>query len=183
MYSQTNSTEDLPYKEIPPAPKNYIAGNVIARMIDGLGYRYYWATEGLRSEDLAYRPTKEARSTDETIDHLYGLSLVIVNAPQGIANKRPLDVSGKSFSEKRKMTLENLYKARQLVLDKNMYRIEDYDIEFLRDDRTGSFPYWHMFNGPIADALYHVGQVVSFRRTSGNPMNGKVNVFMGKNNR
>ena len=81
------------------------------------------------------------------------------------------------------MTLENLYKARQLVLDKNMYRIEDYDIEFLRDDRTGSFPYWHMFNGPIADALYHVGQVVSFRRTSGNPMNSKVNVFMGKNNR
>lgn len=37
-----------------------------------------------------------------------------------------------------------------------------------------------MLNGPIADALWHVGQVVSFRRSSGNPFNSKVSVFSGK---
>ena len=34
--------------------------------------------------------------------------------------------------------------------------------------------------GPIADALWHVGQVVTFRRSSGNPFNSKASVFTGK---
>ena len=52
---------------------------------------------------------------------------------------------------------------------------------FQRGDKTSSFPFWHVINGPISDALYHVGQLVSFRRTTGNPLNSNVNVFMGKN--
>jgi len=39
-----------------------------------------------------------------------------------------------------------------------------------------------LLNGPIADALTHVGQVISFRRTSGNPIPKGVNVFMGIKN-
>ncbi len=35
-----------------------------------------------------------------------------------------------------------------------------------------------MLNGPISDALTHVGQVNSFRRLSGNPVYG-ANVFTG----
>ena len=30
------------------------------------------------------------------------------------------------------------------------------------------------------DALYHVGQVVSYRRAAGNPIDPQVNVFLGK---
>jgi len=37
-----------------------------------------------------------------------------------------------------------------------------------------------MMNGPLADAIYHVGQIVVFRRANGNPQNPRVNVFMGK---
>ena len=44
----------LPYHKIPEYPENYGAGNVLSRLIDGLGYRYYWATKDLRVEDLAY---------------------------------------------------------------------------------------------------------------------------------
>lgn len=51
----------LPYREIPPYPENYTAANVAARVVDGLGFRYYWATEGLRPEDLAYQPNKDER--------------------------------------------------------------------------------------------------------------------------
>ena len=29
------------------------------------------------------------------------------------------------------------------------------------------------------DAIYHTGQIVSFRRTTGNPIDSSVNVFMG----
>ena len=32
----------------------------------------------------------------------------------------------------------------------------------------------------VADALYHVGQVVSYRRAAGNLMDPQVNVFVGK---
>ena len=42
---------ELNFKEIPAYPASYSAGNVVVRIIDGLGYRYYWATDGLRSED------------------------------------------------------------------------------------------------------------------------------------
>jgi hypothetical protein len=36
-----------------------------------------------------------------------------------------------------------------------------------------------MINGPISDALTHVGQVNSFRRLSGNPVS-PANVFSGE---
>jgi hypothetical protein len=53
---------------------------------------------------------------------------------------------------------------------------------FQRGDNKTHFPLWHLFNGPAADALYHIGQLVSYRRSSGNPIDPKVNVFIGKNN-
>jgi hypothetical protein len=30
-------------------------------------------------------------------------------------------------------------------------------------------PFWHLINGPMADALTHTGQISSFRRLAGNP--------------
>ena len=39
-------------------------------------------------------------------------------------------------------------------------------------------PFWHIVNGPISDALTHVGQINSFRRLAGNPT-PKANVFVG----
>ncbi|MFT5959604.1 MAG: hypothetical protein ACI8VJ_001363, partial [Polaribacter sp.] len=51
-----NSQKILPYYQIPKMEESYTAQNTVARMVDGLGFRYYWATEGLRAEDLAYQP-------------------------------------------------------------------------------------------------------------------------------
>ena len=39
-------------------------------------------------------------------------------------------------------------------------------------------PFWHIINGPLSDALTHVGQINSFRRLAGNPVSG-ANVFTG----
>ena len=55
MEAQSNK-ENSPYYEIPDYPEKYNQGTVVARMIDGLGFRYYWATEGLRAEDLNLNP-------------------------------------------------------------------------------------------------------------------------------
>ena len=42
----------LPFSEIPDYPDSYTPGTVMGRLIDGLGFRYYWATEGLSENDL-----------------------------------------------------------------------------------------------------------------------------------
>ncbi|MEN8845082.1 MAG: hypothetical protein ABF261_02240, partial [Candidatus Arcticimaribacter sp.] len=51
---------------------------------------------------------------------------------------------------------------------------------FQRGTEQYRYPIWNMLNGPLADAIYHTGQVVSFRRTTGNPIQKGVNVFIGK---
>ena len=52
----SSAQSELPYKEIPSYPANYTQSTVISRMIDGLGYRYYWATENLRDWILISNP-------------------------------------------------------------------------------------------------------------------------------
>ena len=65
LHTMNSQNQDLPYYEIPEYPESYTAGTVSARMIDGFGFRYYWATEGLRVEDLKFRPNVDARSSAE----------------------------------------------------------------------------------------------------------------------
>tara|TARA_R110002111_G_scaffold169391_1_gene235280 strand:- start:7463 stop:7678 length:216 start_codon:yes stop_codon:yes gene_type:complete len=47
----------LPYREIPDYSDNYTASTVAARMIDALGFRFYWASNTLSEKDLAYKAT------------------------------------------------------------------------------------------------------------------------------
>lgn len=186
LYSQENTenmapTDSLPYYEIPDYPAEYTAETVAARMIDGLGFRYYWATEGLRPEDLAYKPNDEARNTEATIDHILSLSKVIVNATRKVPNVRGDNAEEVTltFEEKRRATLENI-KAASDILKSGTGRLEEYKIIFQNGDQRTEYPFWNELNGPIADALWHCGQVVSFRRSSGNPFSAKVSVFSGK---
>ena len=174
----TNAQDTLPYYEIPDAPEHYTPGGVVSRMIDGLGFRYYWATEGLTEENLAYRPSETNRTIGETIDHIYGLSNVILNAALKKPNERREESSNPSgFAEIRKATLTNLEKASSLMLTSES--LEDHKSVFIRESGTSEFPFWNMINGPIEDAVWHCGQVVSLRRASGNPMASGVSVFRG----
>ena len=164
--------DSLPYKAFPPAPDHYSAGNAVARLLDGLGFRYYWATEGLRPVDLSFKPSPQARTSQETLEHIYSLSAMIVSV-FGI-NSIPPD-QYKTFDELRKATLENFKKASTIIAG-----YSDSDMEKLKIDFNGQqLPFWNMINGPISDCLWHTGQVVSLRRTSGNPFSNKVEVFLG----
>ena len=180
MTQDNVSADSMPYREIPAYPDSFTAETVVARMIDGVGFRFYWATEDLRPEDLAFRPTPEARSCEETIDHILGLSNIIVNAVTGQTNVRSgEETSPQSFDVKRKQTLDNLKKASD-ILRSGKNKLEDDMIKFKNGEKISEFPFWNMLNGPIGDALWHTGQVVTFRRSSGNPFNGKASVFSGK---
>lgn len=175
--TMAQDNEKLPYYELPEYSETYTAGTVAARMVDGLGFRYYWATEGLRDEDLDFKPSEDARTTKETIDHIYGLSRVIVNSTLKKPNIRDEEPE-MTFSEKRKKTLENIKTAADILRTSN--DLSQFTIVFTNDKGSSEFPFWNQLNGPIEDAVWHCGQVVSFRRASGNPYNSKASVFSGK---
>ena len=177
---ETVSNPELPYYQIPPYPETYNSGTVAARIVDGLGFRYYWATEGLRDKDLKFKPTEEARTARETLDHIDGLSRLIVNAASRKANEPRPDEKDMTFKQTRAKTLQNLKKASDLLKDSGDNDMIELNIIYKRGENTTEFPFWNVINGPIADAIWHVGQIVSFRRSSGNPFNSKVSVFNGK---
>jgi hypothetical protein len=180
----TDKKSDLPYYEIPDYPEKYTAGTVAARVVDGLGFRYYWATEGLRPEDLNYQPagelSGEARTTEETIQHIYGLTTTTLNTAKKLPN-----ISGSvdlklPFEELRRRTLDNIKQTADIFRNASDSEIAEMKVIFKNDNGTREFPLWNILNGPIDDAIWHVGQVITFRRSSGNPYNNKASVFTGK---
>ncbi len=179
VHAQQTQKYSLPYYQIPDYPDSYTAGTVAARMVDGLGFRFYWATEGLRSEDLAYKPSEKGRTCGETLEHLYGLSKFIYNATANQVNDRTVAAeTSLNFEEKRRAILTNFKKAADLLRAAD--DLAEMKIKIKSQQGLSEYPFWNNINGPIADALWHTGQVVLLRRASGNPINPKVSVFAGK---
>lgn len=178
IMAQENKTNDLPYYEVPEYYETYSAGTVAARMVDGLGFRYRWATEDLRQVDLDYKITDSSRTTIQTIDHILGLSRTIVNA----INKVPSDFTKQqpelNYEQKRLETLENFKKASEIL--QNASSLADFNMHFISGRGESEFPFWNCINGPIADAIWHTGQVTVLRRASGNPISKKVSFLTGK---
>ena len=165
------------FKTIPEYPTAYTANTVTIRIIDGLGYRYFWATEQVTAGDLSYQITPESRSLRETLDHILNLSAMIHSTIAGEVFDRNTGATAMDWPLLRKTTLENLQNARNLLLDTK--DIASAKIDF-GSDRT--LPFWNAINGPIEDAVWHTGQVVMMRRAAGNPIPKGVNVLMGKTN-
>ena len=177
----SNKSKELPYSVIPDYPEDYSAGTVAARVVDGLGFRYYWGTEGLRAEDLSFKPNDDARTTEENIDHIYQLTNTLKNATLRKANGGDASVDSMSFDEKRAATLLNIKTASDILRTSSDEEVASYKLIFNRKDgSTVEYPFWNMLNGPLADAIWHVGQVVSFRRSSGNPFNSNMSLFNGR---
>lgn len=176
----TVAQTELPYREIPEYPSTYTAGTVAARVLDGLGFRYYWATEGLRPEDLQFQPNKDGRTSLETITHIYELTGTIVNAAKNLPNDNTQPKPTLTFEEMRRKTLENVREASEILKKLSDKEVGQLKVIFKTERGVSEFPFWNELNGPIADALWHTGQVVSFRRGSGNPFNAKASVFTGK---
>lgn len=179
MVTAFSQNKSLPYYEIPPAPPGYSAGAVASRMLDGLGFRFYWATEGLRAEDLSFKPGAEARTSQETLEHICEISFLVVNATTHTVNKPNQDVK-RSFADMRTVTLENLKKASDQLRKASDAEMKEMTVRFEDKGKLVQYPFWNLLNGPVADCLWHVGQVVSFRRSSVNPFTEKISLFSGK---
>lgn len=168
--------DELPFKEIREYSNEYSPNNIVARMIDGLGYRFYWATESLTDKDLNYKPSVDSRSSLQTLEHIYGLSVFILYTFEGKEYNFSQDKM--SFEELRGGTLNNLKKVYDMLNENK--DVSQMQLRLNLNGQNLAFPFWNAINGPISDSIWHTGQIVSFRRASGNPINPKVNVFIGK---
>ena len=173
-------TQTLPYHQIPEAPTTFESGNVLSRIIDGLGYRYYWATEGLTEEDLNFIPKGDTRSAFGTLEHILALSNGVLKTVKKEPIVRSENKETYTFEEMRAQTLKNLKEASDSVRGKDENELAEMQIVFQRGENKSTFPLWNLLNGQLTDAIYHTGQIVSYRRSSGNPINPEVNVFKGK---
>ncbi|MGB1043312.1 MAG: DinB family protein [Tenacibaculum sp.] len=176
--SMAMNAQELPYYEIPTPAKEFTAGSVASRTIDGLGFRYYWATEGLTENELTFKPSDKARSVFDTLDHILVLSIMTRSAVEGTEMNFPEEDS-LTFAEMRKLTLENFKKASDIL--KTATDLSKYVMKINRGNgNVEEYPFWNQLNGPIADAIWHCGQLVSFRRTAGNPLPKGPSFLTGK---
>jgi hypothetical protein len=78
----------------------------------------------------------------------------------------------------RALTLASLERIRGNFLERGDAGLED--IRIVGSSRPGDDrPFWNMINGPLADALTHVGQINTYRRMNGNPT-PRADVFRGR---
>ena len=173
MNTSAQTNDSLPYREMPDYPENYSAGSMASRMVDGLGFRFYWATEGLREEDLSFRANEGSRSSEETIDHMLSM---IHGITKTLSKFDKPELANFTFEEKRAHILIELKTISYILLNSTDEDFESYNIKLSSGEEL---PFWNYVNGQIADCLWHCGQISSFRRMSGNPFNSKVNLFRG----
>lgn len=169
------------YYEIPEYPEKFTAGTVAGRTVDGLGFRFYWATANLRPEDLKSKASPEGRTLEETVDHIYNLTSIVMNATKKEPTVFPIEISGLSFEEKRNAILEFIKTAANNLKAAKDKEFKEFKMIFqYADGNSNEWPFWNELNGPMADALWHTGQLVVLRRVSGNPFNSNVSVLSGK---
>lgn len=166
---------NTPFYSIPEPPETTTPTQIITRLVDGLGFRYHWATEGLRESDYSFRPCDTSQSLKEVLLHIYQLSCLANRVFRG---SHPVKTTFEDNSILREETLAQ-YKALRLRLQ-SMDEDELTQCNFSTAQNNYDFPFWYLINGPLADALTHVGQITSWRRIAGNPQAKGVNVFLGK---
>ncbi len=174
------SEEEIPFYELIEIEEQPEAGSIFARMIEGLGFRLYWATYGLTAQDFEYRITPESRSTGETLVHIADLTRTIYSS---VTRKSGTDLPSHQdldLSQKRTYSLVLLSEIAHILKNSTIEDIENYTIDFIRNGQTVSFSFWNLINGPIADAIWHTGQIASFRRASGNPFPSNISLLTGK---
>lgn len=163
------------FKTIPSSPENVSGVSILKRLIDGLGFRYYWATESLTDSSLSFRPCESSMDMMGLMNHIHQLAFTVTKSMSGQINERAAYMDD---SEKlRKITLD-LFQS----LSENLKEMSDEEISEITIRRQGKdveFSFWYLINGPIADALTHVGQITSWRRINNDPV-PKHNPFLGQ---
>ena len=173
------TTQELPFRTIPSPADAYTAGSVLSRYMDGLGFRYYWATEGLTDKDLEYVGCDSSRSLGETLEHIHNIITMIEHALTGDVYELPEAVVELELAELRQASLRRIQFVSDQLKATESGALAEFAARFRIGGKVHEYPFWNTINGVMSDAMYHVGQIVAFRRAAGNPIDPGVHVYLG----
>ena len=128
---------------------------LLRHLVATLAYRGGKAVRGVPGEFALFRLSDESRSASEILAHIGDLldwALCLAKGEHTWKESAPL-----SWDRE----VERFHLALQ--------KLDDY----LITDSPLGFPPEKLFQGPIADALTHVGQIAMMRRMAGAPMRGE----------
>ena len=158
------------FEHLSDIPNTIEARTIMIRLIDGISFRFYQATDLLTESDYVFRPADDCMRLNELLFHIEKLCYWVDNS----FRKTPisLDFSMKEFPEMRLSILESLEQTKS-----KLNSISDSDLSMIT---IRKLPFWNMINGPLADILTHVGQINTYRRLNGNPIKSTLSPFTGK---
>ena len=162
------------YTTLPPTPSKISAGAILARLVDATGFRLQMATNGLTENEINFRPVEGSMDMMELMKHIYG----VLSWAYGSVNKNAVRHSDlTTFEDYRNATLEVCNDFKNRLLEMSDEEVENVSVYLKRNDTTYSI--YYLINGPISDALTHVGQIASWRRIAGNPV-ARISPFTGE---
>ena len=166
-----DKNKELPFEDISKTPNDLTATNTLLRMVEGLAFRYRWATENLSEENIKFKPHPTSMSVEEVNAHIFDL---VDSTNRVFGGEKQNKDSLNSFHKLRIKSLNIL-----ADLSERLKEMSDEDLSELEKNTSRKLPFWYWINGPLADALTHVGQITSWRRIAGNPQLKGINVFIG----
>ena len=143
----------VPYESVDGYPDKITGASVIIRMLDGLGYRFRYATEELTQEDYHFSPGHGCQTIGEIVEHIWWLLHWVY---ESILEEEAMPQDSEA---QRIHTLKLITKLRTYF--------ENTDDSGLEQIKILNQPFWNMINGPLSDALTHTGQINTLRRLSG----------------
>ncbi|WP_166962366.1 hypothetical protein [Yeosuana marina] len=146
-----HSEAQLPYSKTVKYNKKS-EGKVIAKMLDDLGYKYYWVTDSLMNDELNsnFHTGKLPRLL---LKDVYVISENIINSISNKQKQSKLKKVNISFNEIRKNTLLNLKEASNILINNKEALL---------------FLNWNDFLSSIAYAHAYCDQIILFRNAHGN---------------
>ena len=131
-----------PYKELPSPPEKISSGAILARMIDGIGFRYQVATDGLTDNEVNFLPTDGSMNMIELLEHIYKVLFWGYRACDDQLEYRK-DLA--TYDDYRNETLEICQAFKKKLLTMSDEDLNQISIFLKRKNKT--FTFWYLIKG------------------------------------
>ena len=157
------------FDDISDLPADLTSAKIIMRMTDALAFRYRWATHNIPQSIADFTPSPACMTLNQLFQHIYKLSNWTrefftgspSNPPSNSPSQNP-DPSQMTLAELTAQTLNAL-----ALLHNHLEKTTDAQLAKITD--AENTPLLYMINGPIADALTHTGQIITWRKLANSP--------------
>ena len=158
------------------APQDPTHGlEALARLLEGLGFRLRWACEGLTEEDCAETPIPGTWSIGEQIAHV----VVLVRFGRRALEEGQAPWEGEDPAYNHPLGYMHALEEISQTIGLLRKYPERLSTATLSAGPEHLFPAAYLVNGPWADALTHVGQIIVLRKAIGKPAPA-VQPFLGR---